>query len=447
MDSYPTSLEVRGDSRVCRGGEANMSRMIINGGKPLSGEVEISSAKNAVLPALAACLVSAEECVIQKVPRLRDVSVMIRIIRALGGMVETESDGSTSQTIRVNCRHLEPTALGDELTRQMRSSIFIMGALLARTGMVRLAHPGGCTIGHRPINMHLEGLRSLGAHVEEEHGFITARADDGLQGAKVHLDFPSVGATENLMLGGVLARGVTMIHNAAKEPEIVDLQRFLRQMGARIVGAGTGVIRIEGRQSLKGAVHNPIPDRIEAGTFAAAAAATGGRVRLLGARPHHMEAVLAKLQLAGASIDSQGSMLEISGPARPEPCDLKTQPYPGFPTDMQNQFLALLLKSTGISIIKETMFENRFKVADEFRRMGADVRVEDRLAIVRGVRRLTGATVEGDDLRGAAALVVAGLSADGQTQLESLHHLDRGYAAFTEKLTALGAEVKREGGS
>lgn len=422
-----------------------MSRLLIEGGQPLAGEVEISRAKNAVLPILAACLVTPEECEIRGVPLLRDVEVMISLIRTLGGKVEAQPDGDFSQSIRVSCRSLEPAELGDGLTRQMRSSIFIMGALLGRIGQVRLAHPGGCTIGHRPVNMHLEGLRCLGAEIEEEHGFIMAQAPGGLTGGKVHLDYPSVGATENVMLGAALARGVTTIHNAAKEPEIVDLQRFLRQLGVRVVGAGTGTIRIEGGGDLGGAVYTPIPDRIEAGTFAVLAAATGGRVRLYGAHPHHLEVVLAKLQVAGAQVSGRGSQLEIVGPRRPGPCDLKTQPYPGFPTDMQNQFLALLCRSTGISIVKETIFENRFKVADEFRRMGADVRVEDRLAIVRGVPRLTGATVDGDDLRGAAALVIAGLSAEGETVLESPEHLDRGYAGLMEKLDRLGASIRRDG--
>ncbi len=421
-----------------------MSRLVVEGGIPLSGEVKVSRAKNAVLPVLAATLLTKGECVIKEVPRLRDVEVMKMILRRLGAHVESEEQDPFTDTVRVSCKTIESVELAEDLTRQMRSSIFIMGALLGRAGSIKIAHPGGCTIGHRPFNMHLDGLRVLGASIDEQHGFINATASK-LRGAAVYLDYPSVGATENLMMAGVLATGVTTIHNAAKEPEIVDLQRFLRAIGARIGGAGSGVIRVEGRGGLVGCVHRPIPDRIEAGTFAAAAGATGGSITLVGALPHHMEAILAKLRSAGVEILPHRGALDIVGPDRPTPADLKTQPYPGYPTDMQNQFLALLCRADGISIVKETVFENRFKVAEEFRRMGADIRVEDRIAIVRGASRLTGAQVEGEDLRGTAALLVAGLSAEGKTVIESCHHLDRGYAGLVEKMRSLGAKVNREG--
>lgn len=416
-----------------------MEQFVIRGGRRLSGKVAISGAKNAVLPMMAAAVLSPERCTLKGVPRLRDVAVMQQILERLGVQVAYHPDG----TLEMWARELTTCEVRDELSRQMRSSIFLMGPLLARVGKVKVAYPGGCAIGPRPIDLHLRGLEALGARLRERHGYIYGEAVR-LRGQEIHLDFPSVGATENLMMAAVLARGVTVIRNAAKEPEIVDLQNFLNAMGARITGAGTDVVRIEGVRDLGGCQHQVIPDRIEAGTMMVAAAITGGEVLIAGVIPEHLESVTAKLREAGVAISfpEPGQML-VRGPDRLMATDFKTLPYPGFPTDMQPQVMALMCLAEGTSVITETVFENRFKHADELRRMGAQIKVEGRTAVVKGVPTLFGARVEATDLRSGAALVLAGLASEGVTVVEDTSHIDRGYEHLEVKLAGLGAEIER----
>jgi len=410
----------------------------IRGGRPLVGTVPVAGAKNAVLKMMAAALMTSERCVIRRAPAIRDVETMADLMRYLGARVERQAgdlviDGTGTGGVEAP----------EHLVRRMRASVLVMGPLLARFGRVRVALPGGCAIGPRPIELHLRGLRQMGAVITEERGFVEAQADR-LMGAEIHLDYPSVGATENLMMAACLARGTTVIRNPAREPEIVDLQVFLNKMGARIQGAGTDAIRIDGVEALAGAEHTPIPDRIEAGTFMVAAALTQGDVVLHPVVPAHVDAITAKLRETGAIVEEAGpGALRVRAAERPRPVYLRTQPHPGFPTDMQPQFMALLSVATGASIISETVYTSRMKHADELRRMGADIVVDGQVAIVRGVRRLTGALVEALDLRAGAALILAGLAAEGETVVEGVVHVDRGYEAIEEKLRALGADVRR----
>ncbi|MDI6893131.1 MAG: UDP-N-acetylglucosamine 1-carboxyvinyltransferase [Bacillota bacterium] len=416
-----------------------MEQFVIHGGRRLSGTVTVSGSKNAVLPMMAAAVLSPEQCTLRGVPRLRDVAVMREILERLGVQVACHPDG----TLEMWARELGTCEVRDELSRQMRSSIFLMGPLLARAGKVKVAYPGGCAIGPRPIDLHLRGLEALGARLRERHGYIYGEAPR-LRGQEIHLDFPSVGATENIMMAAVLARGVTVIGNAAKEPEIVDLQNFLNAMGARITGAGTDVIHVEGVRELGGCQHQVIPDRIEAGTMMAAAAITGGEVLISGVIPEHLESVTAKLKEAGAAISCpQPGQILVRGPERILATDFKTLPYPGFPTDMQPQVMALMCLAEGTSVITETVFENRFKHADELRRMGAQIKVEGRAAVVKGVPVVFGALVEATDLRSGAALVLAGLAAEGVTTVEDTSHIDRGYEHLEAKLAGLGAHIER----
>jgi UDP-N-acetylglucosamine 1-carboxyvinyltransferase len=336
--------------------------------------------------------------------------------------------------------------VGSTFTREMRSSIFLMGPLLARLGLVRIAYPGGCAIGPRPIDFHLRGLQQMGAVIREAHGFIEAEAPGGLKGAEIYLDFPSVGATENLMMAAALAKGTTLIRNAAREPEIVDLADFMTKLGARIQGAGQDLIQIDGVDRLPAQTtveHVVIPDRIEVATFLAAAAITGGELYLNGVRPDQAVAICAKLQEMGAQIRSEADRMLIQGPTRPRAADVKTLPYPGFPTDAQPQLMAVLARANGTSIITETVFENRLQVAEELKRLGAHIRSEGRTAVVTGVERLTGATVVCPALREGMALVLAGLAAEGQTTIESILHIDRGYHHLEKKLQAVGAKIER----
>lgn len=417
-----------------------MDRFVIRGGQRLEGRIRVSGAKNAVLPILAASLLTDQECIIRDVPRLKDVAVMFQILRRLGAQVNLGADGAET-VIRVRARDLTSAEVPEVLVRQMRSSVFLMGPLLGRLGRVRLSYPGGCAIGPRPIDLHLQGLQALGAVITERSGYIEAEAAN-LCGTPVHLDQPSVGATENVIMAATLARGTTMITNAAREPEIVDLASFLNSMGARISGAGTDVVRVEGVGRLKGSDYRVIPDRIEAGTFLVAATITGGDVVLDNVIPEHLKSPLAKLREVGAVITVGPASVRVMGPDRPAAVDLKTMPYPGFPTDLQSQFMALLAVSDGTSVVAETIFENRFKVAAELRRMGAQIAVDGRVAVVRGVPRLSGTVVEAmDDLRGGAALVVAGLAARGETIVDGIRHIERGYEVMDKKLRHLGARI------
>lgn len=416
-----------------------MQGMWIRGGRPLRGAWRVSGAKNAALKMMAAALMATEKCVITDVPAIRDVMTMMGVMRHLGADVQLHPNGRLDIVPSSDDGWEAP----EHLVRQMRASVLVMGPVLAKTGRVRISMPGGCAIGPRPIDLHLRGLRQMGADIVEERGFVEARASR-LEGAEIQLDFPSVGATENLMMAAALARGTTVIRNAAREPEIIDLQTFLNSMGARVVGAGTDAIRITGVEQLGGARHTVMPDRIEAGTAMVAAAITGGDIVVQNVIPEHLEAVTAKLREAGIEVEPAGvGALRVRGGVRPKALYVRTQPHPGFPTDMQPQFMVLTAVADGSSIIKETVYTSRMKHADELRRMGADIVVDGSVAVVRGMERLTGAVVEATDLRAGAALILAGLAADGDTVVEGLEHIDRGYELIDDKLRGVGAEVRR----
>jgi UDP-N-acetylglucosamine 1-carboxyvinyltransferase len=421
----------------------NMEKLVIRGGRSLDGTVQVSGAKNAILPAMAAVLLdkSGSESVLGNVPRIRDVVLMVEILRSIGAKVSWEGS-----QLSINTRDLSNFAIPEQLMLEMRSTVFLMGALLARLGQVRISHPGGCAIGTRPIDLHLKGLVALGAQIREQHGFIYATCRR-LAGTDIHLDYPSVGATENILLAAVYASGATVIHNAAKEPEIVDLQNLLNAMGARIRGAGTDQIRIQGVKQLHSVEYAVIPDRIVAGTLMMAAVAAGGNILLEGVVPVHLEAVTAKLRETGAQIREENGRLRIKATERPRAVDtLRTLPYPGFPTDLQAPVMALLTRADGTSVIIENVFDSRFNHVNDLRRMGAQITVDGRTAVVKGVPALTGAAVTAQDLRAAAALVLAGLAAYGETVIDGLHHLDRGYESLEGDLAQLGAEIKRLGG-
>lgn len=417
-----------------------MAKFIVEQSGPLRGEVEVSGSKNAVLPILAATLMAEGKSEINDVPNLRDVDVMCRILRSMGAAVTEDWD---AHTITVEIDHVTTEEVPYELVKRMRASIFVMGPLLARTGKARIALPGGCSIGDRPIDLHNKGMRSLGARVDMETGGVEVSADQ-LKGALIYLDFPSVGATENIMMAATLAKGLTIIENAAEEPEIVDLANFLNKMGARIKGAGTDTIRIEGVQHLRGAKHTVIPDRIETGTFMIAAAITRGDILIRNCVPDHVKPVIAKLMECGATVNDEVEGLRVRGDIKQlMPTDIKTMPYPGFPTDMQALFMALLATVDGASAVIETVFENRFMHAAELSRMGANIKVEGRTAIVPGKYPLVGAQVISTDLRAGAALVLAGLVAKGKTEISEIYHIERGYDSFMEKLASLGAKITR----
>jgi len=416
-----------------------LEKIIVRGGNRLNGTVKVEGAKNAVLPVIAATLLASEgKSVIHDVPALSDVYTITEVLRYLNADVTIEGN----RVVVDASRELKLEA-PFEYVRKMRASVLVMGPLLARKGRARVALPGGCAIGSRPIDQHLKGFEAMGASVKVGNGFIDAEVNGRLRGAKIYLDFPSVGATENIMMAAVLAEGTTVIENCAKEPEIVDLANFLNKMGAKVRGAGTGTIRIEGVPSLRGAVHTVIPDRIEAGTFMVAAAITGGNVLVQGAVPEHLSSLVAKLEEMGVTIIEEENGLRVIGPEKLKAVDIKTMPHPGFPTDMQSQMMALLLKAEGTSMITETVFENRFMHVEEFRRMNADIKIEGRSVIINGPCDLQGAEVAATDLRAAAALILAGLVAEGYTRVTELKHLDRGYVRFHEKLAALGADIER----
>ncbi|NMD70098.1 UDP-N-acetylglucosamine 1-carboxyvinyltransferase [Bacillus sp. DNRA2] len=416
-----------------------MEKIIVRGGNRLSGTVKVEGAKNAVLPVLAATLLASDgKSVIRDVPALSDVYTINEVLRFLNAGVEFNNN-----LVTVDASKPLKDEAPFEYVRKMRASVLVMGSLLARNGRARVALPGGCAIGSRPIDQHLKGFEAMGAEVKVGNGFIEAEVKDRLKGAKIYLDFPSVGATENIMMAASLALGTTVIENAAKEPEIVDLANFLNAMGAKVRGAGTGTIRIEGVDILFGADHTIIPDRVEAGTFMVAAAITGGNVLVQGAVPEHLTSLIAKMEEMGVEIIEENDGVRVIGPDLLKPVDIKTMPHPGFPTDMQSQMMALLLRARGTSMITETVFENRFMHVEEFRRMNADIKIEGRSVIMNGPSNLQGAEVAATDLRAAASLILTGLVADGMTRVTELKHLDRGYVDFHEKLRLLGADIER----
>jgi UDP-N-acetylglucosamine 1-carboxyvinyltransferase len=415
-----------------------VDKLVIGGGKPLSGNVRVSGAKNAALPLMCAALLTPEPLTLSNAPHLKDVSTMVRLLAQMG--VEVSLDDRLGLSLRA-ARISDPLAPYD-LVKTMRASILVLGPLVARCGAARVSLPGGCAIGLRPVDQHIKGLEALGAEVSVEQGYIAARAKR-LKGARIVMDLVTVTGTENLMMAACLAEGTTVLENAAREPEVVDLAQCLQAMGARIGGAGTGVIRIEGVSALRGAAHRIMPDRIETGTFLVAAAATRGRIKLLGADPAILEAVLEKLRQSGAELEVGNGTISLATRGRPKSIGARTAPYPAFPTDMQAQLMALDAIAEGTATITETVFENRFMHALEMRRLGADIEISGNTATVRGVERLQGATVMATDLRASASLVVAGLVAEGETTIDRIYHLDRGYECIEEKLAQLGARIKR----
>lgn len=408
---------------------------------PLQGEVVISGAKNSVLKLMAASILADERCVIENVPDLEDVRVMADILRALGMQIDW-IEKTVLEIIPAIDLQTEPPY---DLVQKMRASIVTMGPLLAKTGKARLAQPGGCAIGERKIDLHLKGFTALGVDVKQTHGCVEGTSER-LVGTSIYLDFPSVGATENIMMAAVLAEGVTTIENPAKEPELIDLANFLNKLGANVKGAGTDTIRIKGVQKLGGATHSVLPDRIEAGTFMVAAAVAGGDVFVKNIMPNHLKAITAKLIESGATVEVYDDSIHVVSTGTLIPVDIKTLPYPGFPTDMQAQFMALNSVAGGVSTITETIFENRFMHATEFSLMGANIKVEGHSAIVQGGVPLEGANVKATDLRAGAALVIAALVADGPTTIHNIYHIDRGYDLFEEKLTRLGVKIERVAG-
>ncbi|WP_102026449.1 UDP-N-acetylglucosamine 1-carboxyvinyltransferase [Salirhabdus sp. Marseille-P4669] len=416
-----------------------MDKIIVSGGSKLCGTVQVEGAKNAVLPIIAASIMANEgKSILREVPALADVDTMSEVLRYMNVSIL-----SHEKTLIIDAARYLKTEAPLEYVRKMRGSVLVLGPLLARYGHAKVAMPGGCAIGSRPIDQHLKGFEAMGAEVHVTNGFVEAYTKDRLKGANIYLDFPSVGATENIMMAAVLAEGKTVIENCAREPEIVDLSNFLNKMGAKIVGAGTETIRIEGVDALQGADHTIIPDRIEAGTFMVAAAITGGDVFVKGALSMHLRSTIAKLEEMGAIIEEKVDGIRVVGPEKLKPVSIKTLPYPGFPTDMQPQLMALTMKAVGTSVISETVFENRFMHVEEFGRMNGNIKIEGRSAIIEGPVDLQGAEVSATDLRAASALILAGLVADGYTRVTQLKHLDRGYVDFVGKLQGLGADIVR----
>ncbi|PLR67898.1 UDP-N-acetylglucosamine 1-carboxyvinyltransferase [Bacillus sp. UMB0893] len=416
-----------------------MEKIIVRGGRKLNGTVKVEGAKNAVLPVIAASLLASEQkSIICDVPTLSDVYTINEVLRHIGAEVHFENN----QVFVDASKELNMEA-PFEYVRKMRASVLVMGPLLARNGRARVALPGGCAIGSRPIDQHLKGFEAMGASIKVGNGFIDAEVKGRLRGAKIYLDFPSVGATENIIMAAALAEGTTVLENVAKEPEIVDLANYINAMGGKVRGAGTGTIRIEGVETLKGVKHHIIPDRIEAGTFMVAAAITGGNVLVRGAVPEHLTSLIAKMEEMGVQILEEEDGVRVIGPEKLKSIDIKTMPHPGFPTDMQSQMMALLLKAEGTSMITETVFENRFMHVEEFRRMNGDIKIEGRSVIINGPVNMQGAEVAATDLRAGAALVLAGLVAEGYTRVTELKHVDRGYVNFHGKLAAIGADIER----
>jgi len=413
-------------------------KLIISGRNRLQGTVKIDGAKNSALSIMAATLLTKDVCILRNVPRLTDVDTMAAVIRKLGIKVEWRGEN----TLYIDSDDFNNYEAPYELVKMMRGSILVMGPLLARLKKAKISLPGGCAIGARPVDFHLKGFEALGAQVEVEKGYIEAKVDK-LKGDDIYLDFPSLGATENIMMAACLAESITTIENAAKDPEVVELGHFLNKMGAKVEGLGTDLIRIEGVKELHGIDYTIIPDRIEAGTYMIAAAITGGDVLIEKADPLLLKPLIVKLEEAGVRIELEKSLIKVIGPSRVKAVDIKTLPFPGFPTDMQAQFMALSCVAKGTSVITETVFEKRFVHIGDLIRMGADIKVEGHSAIIKGVKKLSAAPVMASDLRGGAALVLAGLVAEGTTELSRIYHLDRGYVKLEEKLNSLGADIKR----
>lgn len=416
-----------------------MDRLRITGGIPLRGEIKIAGAKNAALPSLAASILSTGTNTLRNVPNLMDIKTMGRLLESLGAHLRHDRENSE---VVIDTSKITKYEAAYELVKTMRASIVVLGPLLARYGRASVSLPGGCAIGARPVNLHISALRKMGAQIEIEKGYIEAKADR-LKGADIYFDAVTVTGTENIMMAAALARGTTIIENAAREPEVVDLANALTSMGAKIYGAGEGTIEIEGVEELKPFSHSVIPDRIEAGTYMTAAIITEGDVLLKGVIPEHLDAVIVKLKETGAVFEKQRDGLRVRGQGRPISRDIRTLPYPGFPTDMQAQFMSLMCIAEGTSIITETIFENRFMHAEELRRMGTDISISGSTATVIGVDALKGADVMATDLRASASLVIAGLRAEGTTTVHRIYHLDRGYERMEEKLRSLGASVER----
>ncbi|MDN3449805.1 UDP-N-acetylglucosamine 1-carboxyvinyltransferase [Planococcus sp. APC 3906] len=418
-----------------------MDQIIVKGGQQLKGKVRVEGAKNAVLPVLAGSLLASNgKSVIKEVPNLADVYTIQEVLRSLNASVEYFPE---KNEMVIDASNTLSSEAQFEYVRKMRASILVMGPLLARNGFARVALPGGCAIGSRPIELHLKGFEAMGAQITFGNGFVEATVNGRLRGAKIYLDFPSVGATENIMTAAALAEGITIIENAAKEPEIVDLANYINEMGGKVVGAGTDTLRIEGVEVLNGTEHYIIPDRVEAGTFMVAAAITEGDVIIENAVPEHMAALISKLEEMGVDVKEEEEGLRIRSNRPLRSIDIKTMPHPGFPTDMQSQMMSLMLTAQGSGILTETVFENRFMHVEEFRRMNASVKIEGRSVIMEGPSKLQGAEVSATDLRAAAALILAGLAAEGITRVNELYHLDRGYVNFHKKLAALGADIER----
>ena len=415
-----------------------MDKYMVNGGEKLYGKVKVHSAKNAVLPLLAASILTDEPVTLRQIPPINDVENMLRILTEVGCVIKRQTDAAV-----IDSSNAVSHEIPARLTKELRSSVFMLGSVLTRFHRAKISYPGGCDIGQRPIDLHLSGLQRLGVEIAEKDGYIHCEAQR-LKGAEILLDFPSVGATENIMLAAVKAEGVTVIRNAAKEPEIVDLQRFLNAMGAKVNGAGGGTIVVEGVKRLHGVDYTPIGDRIEAGTYLIAAASCGGEIEVEGVFTENIAALLHKLRENGCKIHIKNDKIILSSDGRLKSVNLvETMPFPGFPTDMQSQYVALCCTAKGSTLVVENLFETRYRYAAELKRMGADITIRDRSALVRGVERLHGASVTASDLRGGAALVLAALKAEGQSSVMDLSHIDRGYADFEGKLRAIGAKIKR----
>ena len=421
-----------------------MDKLLIRGGRSLSGSVDIAGAKNAALPELCAALLTAEPVVLRNVPRLQDVATMLKLIGNMGG--SAGRDAQDASVVRIDASGLSKPEAPYELVKTMRASVLALGPLLARFGRATVSLPGGCAIGSRPVDQHIRGLQAMGADIRVEHGYMVAKLAGGrsrLRGARITTDMITVTGTENFLMAAALAEGETILENAAQEPEVTDLAEMLIRMGARIEGHGSSKIRIQGVPELRGCVHEVVSDRIETGTFLCAVAATGGEVVLRKGRADHLEAVIEKLQAAGAHVEAAEGSIRIRSQGRLKAQSFRTTEYPGFPTDMQAQFMALNVIASGSSRVTETIFENRFMHVNEMMRLGANVQIDGKVALIEGVERLSGATVMATDLRASASLVIAGLVAEGQTLVDRIYHLDRGYDRMEVKLRALGADIER----